>query len=716
MTTLRRATVACVITAALAVAANMAIAPRAALGASARCAFGPGARDTAPTRIEVWTTLSPEDTDTVKRLAREFERAQPGVRVKVVTKGAPLETADEYFNTPVAERPAAVMLPGTATQAAVETGAVTQLAPCSTGSGPVVDHILPGALAGTTVDGQPWGVPFGASAWVLVYDRAAFVRAGLDPNRPPRTLDEVSAASRALVASGAVRHGLLVTDPTPLAIAAGALGTDSAAQRDALLRWEADTRAGGLTTGARVGDLDTAAPGINALVTKEAGMAIESTLALPAAVHALRQGQAPGLELGIAAVPSPSGPTTPFESYSWYLASGTPRVERDAGWAFVDWLSQPEQQARIGGTTEFFPANGSVTATTPVDRWTTEPDLKQAWSVITASPPSAAVPSGALRDRQIALAMAFWSLFIHDAPVDTALADVATRTTESDAFYTRSPSHYAQCGFGRPPCVGDIELYSVAVDDGGERAVGRNVAGDAPVISPDGTRVAFSTGGPDGTESHLVVMNTDGTHRVQLTNGSGVDRHPSWSPDGTRLVFQRGETNQGGDVYVIDAETAKTTRLTSGDAVDQQPTWSPDGTRIAYGSNRGGSFDLWIMKADGSDPDQVASHPANDWWPAWSPDGSQLAFMTDRDGDIAVYLVKVDGSNEHRLVGAASSVPSWSPNGRSIAVVDNLTGEVYLVAADGSSARQLTTTRGGNFAPSWSPDGTRLVLGGTRRG
>jgi TolB protein len=705
MTTFRGITVAFVIA-----ATAIAVAPHAALGkSSSGCT-------TAPTTIDVWHTLSEADATVLKGLARVFERAHPNVRVKLEAKGSPLDATNEFFNTPSANRPAVVMLPGLATQAAVDTGSVATIAPCDAGGENTIDQLLRGTEAGAVSDHQLRGVPFGASGWVLVYDQAAFRRAGLDPNRPPTTLNEVDTASRALVASGATRHGLAVTDPTPLAIAAGALrsgGPDLAARREELLRWEDASLANGLTVAV---EANTGAPGVNALVNREAGMAIESTLALPAAVQALRQGQAPGVELGVAAVPSPAGASTPFETYAWFLSSGTPRNERDSGWSFIEWLSQPEQQARIGGGTDFFPANASVTATTPVDRYATEPTLKRAWSVISGSNATAAEPSGAVRDREIALAIAFWSFFRQNATVDTTLADATTRIAQSDAFYDRNPAHYAQCGFAQPPCTDDVELYTVTAKDGTERHLARELTGDTPVWSPDGTRLAYATGGPGATESHLVVMNADGTHRVQVTSGSGVDRHPEWSSDGTRLVFQRGPTGFGGDIYVVDVETVATTRLTKGDAIDQQPTWSPDGRHIAYASNRGGSSDLWIMDADGSNPNQVITNRTDDWWPAWSPDGSQLAFMSDRTGDVGVYLVNVDGTNEHRLVSQPVSVPAWSPDGRTIAVVDGLTGEVYLVASDGSSARRLTTSRGGNFAPSWSPDGSSLVMGGTRRG
>jgi TolB protein len=662
----------------------------------------------------VWHALNEADGKTLGVLAAEFRRAHPNLRVHVLAKGSALETTDTFFNTPAAKRPAVVMLPVTATRAAIDTGTVTPVADCFEAAANPLADFVPGSLAGAAVDGVQWGAPFGSSAAVLVYDKAAFRRAGLDPNRPPATLDDVTAASRALIASGATRHGLALTEGPSLFVAAGALGTDGAARSGAVARWLAEARTSGLATAVLS---NTSAPGVNALATREAGMAIESTLALPDAAAALRQGQAPGIELGVAPVPTPSGAAVPFDSYSWFLGADASSRARNAGWAFVEWLSQPKQQARLAGGTDFLPASTAVTATEPIDRWSADPVLAHTWSVVATSPPGAPVPTGALQDHLIGLDIAFWSLFDHGASADDALADATARADVGESFYRRSPDHYARCAFARPACSGDIALYAVALDGTGEVAVGRSQSGDAPEWAPDGQRIAFSSGLLGAATGSLFVMNADGSHRLQITSGSMVDRHPAWSPDGTRIVFQRGTTGSGGDVYVINADgTGGPVRLTSGDAVDQQPTWSPDGRSIAYASDRAGGGDIWVMDADGSNARQLTNDRADDWWPTWSPDGSRLAFVSDRDVRTAVYVMNADGSNQHRLTGGGQFSPSWSPDGRWIAVIDGASGEVYLIASDGSSSRRLTTSHGSNFAPAWSPDGTRVIVSGARRG
>lgn len=58
---------------------------------------------------------------------------------------------------------------------------------------------------------------------------------------------------------------------------------------------------------------------------------------------------------------------------------------------------------------------------------------------------------------------------------------------------------------------------------------------------------------------------------------------------------------------------------------DSYPSWSPDGTKIVFESNRAGNHDIWIMDADGSDPVRLTDHAAMDETPVFSPDGELIA-------------------------------------------------------------------------------------------
>jgi len=93
---------------------------------------------------------------------------------------------------------------------------------------------------------------------------------------------------------------------------------------------------------------------------------------------------------------------------------------------------------------------------------------------------------------------------------------------------------------------------------------------------------------------------------------------PVWSPRGDRLAFV--STEPGNDeIYTIGIDGTGQERLTFNDwEWDKHPTWSPDGSQIVFWSNEGsGRQQLWIMNADGSERCLLLESSYNDWDPVW---------------------------------------------------------------------------------------------------
>lgn len=119
-----------------------------------------------------------------------------------------------------------------------------------------------------------------------------------------------------------------------------------------------------------------------------------------------------------------------------------------------------------------------------------------------------------------------------------------------------------------------------------------------------GEVVRLVLGGPiafvDGVA--IFTMDVDGGNRRRLTLKKLVpgvtDSHPAWSPDGTRIAFQR-TTNAGGtwrsDIWVVNWDGTGATNVTSSPAFrEQAPAWSPDGSRLAFSVEESAGSDEWL--------------------------------------------------------------------------------------------------------------------------
>jgi Tol biopolymer transport system component len=223
--------------------------------------------------------------------------------------------------------------------------------------------------------------------------------------------------------------------------------------------------------------------------------------------------------------------------------------------------------------------------------------------------------------------------------------------------------------------------------------------------------------------NEIYVMNADGSEQTRLTDNLGDDSAPSWSSDGTKIVFVRGVENDPGEIYVMNADGSEQTRLTNSPGFDSEPSWSPDGSKIAFMSDRDSiplsvppaGVEIYVMNADGSEQTRLTNARYN-VSPEWSPDGNKIVFTSviastfqgNPIGLFEIFVMNADGSEQTQLTNTAfNGDPTWSPDGTKIVFKGD---GISIMNADGSEQTMLTDNQIDYSEPSWSPDGTRIAF------
>lgn len=243
---------------------------------------------------------------------------------------------------------------------------------------------------------------------------------------------------------------------------------------------------------------------------------------------------------------------------------------------------------------------------------------------------------------------------------------------------------------------------------------------------------------PSGAPSFGVyTMNADGSAVTFLTD-DGVEDHPAWSPDHSRIVLTRVPRPAPAEtplpLAIMNADGSELTPITSppAGAMHLYPDWGPGG-RIAFTAAVPGSpDDIATVSPLGTGQVELTQGVWDlDQFPDWSSNSRQILFVRKSSSpgiplpvQYGLYTVSADGSAETALFDTPLPVfdPSWSPDGRKIgfSMGQEDCTQVFVATATGTEQVQLTGLPGAadgcNSFGAWSLDGGRILFASTRDG
>ena len=336
-------------------------------------------RPAGPVSITFWHSMTAANQDTLKAIVQSFNSSQNEVTVNLVYQGSYNDSLNKFLASlgRASELPAIVQIEDISTQLMIDSQEVTPIQDFIDREKYDLSNFEPRVLDYYRVGDRLYSMPFNLSSPVLYYDKNDFREVGLDPEKPPQTLEEVKEYSEKLLqkdSSGSITRSGIALEVSPwhyeqMLAKGGALYANNGNGREgrateavfngpegkAIFQWYADMVESGLAF--NVGRNPGTADGLLAINSNRASMTIATSAALRSVFDVIEAGGAQGIELGVGPMPGPESSEGGIVvgGASLWIVKARPEAEQEAAWKFIRFLVEPEQQATWYGGSGYFP-------------------------------------------------------------------------------------------------------------------------------------------------------------------------------------------------------------------------------------------------------------------------------------------------------------------------------------------------------------------------
>ena len=366
-----------------------------------------------PVNITFWHGLSNELGRELERLTALYNSSQNKVKVNLEFQGGYEQTIDKYLQSNTDNRPDMVQMPEYMVQQMIDTKSIVPTQACAESAKYDMSPFLPQALGAYATEGVQWSMPFNMSVPVLYFLKPRFTAAGLDPNKPPRSLEELLSASEQLVSSGASTYSISLDSdfdggggwyieqwlskggefyadnengraaPATKVLYDGAAGVKLLTYLQSLV-----TQGGGVYVGDNASGQDTLFKLADA--TKPASMTIATSAALGPVLSILGGGVIPGItnpDVGVGPMPGPNnGAGALVGGASLYIVDGKGADKAAAAWDYMTFLENAANQSAWAAATGYIPVRQDSLDLDPIKSlYISDPRFKVAYDQLVSS-------------------------------------------------------------------------------------------------------------------------------------------------------------------------------------------------------------------------------------------------------------------------------------------------------------------------------------------
>jgi sn-glycerol 3-phosphate transport system substrate-binding protein len=385
----------------------------------AACGLGALATATKPVQVTFWHAMSRANADWLVKTTNRFNASQHDVHVNLVQYPSYQDLLTAYLaGLSTKNLPDMFQPEDTTVQRLIDSQSVVPVQACVDADHYSLATFLPRGTAYFSYHNVLYGMPWSLSNPVLWYNKTAFLKAGLDPSKPPATFEELRQYSQKIVASHAAKTGIalrvepyifeflnaksgstLVNNGNGRESRATAATLETPVATQIWTWWDAMVKSHlALNTGGAAGNIDH----MLAIGTGDAAMTMEACGVLGTVEQVLQSGQYATVRIATAPLPSISGDGgVPVGDGSLWLAKASAPEKRAAAWQYIKFLSSAEEQAQLSLEGGYIPVRTDAAANPALQaKWKAQPEYRTCYDQLLAGPTNTATVGSLIGDYQ----------------------------------------------------------------------------------------------------------------------------------------------------------------------------------------------------------------------------------------------------------------------------------------------------------------------------